>query len=77
MRTVNIFKNRVNQAIRLPKDMSYKGVSKLEIIRNGDTTILRPIKPNWLSFIDLPKADNDFLQERTDIIDFDGMDIKS
>ena len=33
MRTVYIFKNGNNRAIRLPRDMDFEGVSELEIIR--------------------------------------------
>ena len=68
MRTVSIFTNGKNQAVRLPKDMEYQGVSELEIIKDGDTLILRPTRPSWTSLADLPKADDDFLTERTDVI---------
>lgn len=33
MRTVSIFKNGNNRAIRLPRDLDFEGVSELEIIR--------------------------------------------
>ena len=45
MRTVSIFKNGKNQAVRLPKDMEFQGVNDLEIIKNGDTITLRPARP--------------------------------
>lgn len=64
MRTVSIFKNGTSQAIRLPADMAYEGVGHLEITRNGDTITLRPVRPNWQSLAELPKADSDFLTER-------------
>lgn len=41
MRTVSIFKNGNNRAIRLPPDLDFDGVSELEIIREGDR-IIRP-----------------------------------
>ncbi|MGY2269137.1 type II toxin-antitoxin system VapB family antitoxin [Pseudomonas sp. SDO5561_S422] len=72
MRTVSIFKNGKNQAIRLPTDMAYDGVGELEITRNGDTITLRPVRPSWGSFAELPKADADFLEERPDIISDEG-----
>lgn len=72
MRTVPIFKNGENQAIRLPADMSYEGVGELEITRNGDTITLRPVRPSWTSLAQLPKADADFLQERQSVIDDEG-----
>lgn len=72
MRTVSIFKNANNQAIRLPKDMEYQGINQLEIIKNGDEIILRPIRPNWLSFSDVEKADDDFMQQRQDVVADEG-----
>ncbi|WP_312933688.1 type II toxin-antitoxin system VapB family antitoxin [Pseudomonas sp.] len=72
MRTVSIFKNGKNQAIRLPNDMAYEGVGELEITRIGDTITLRPVRPDWLSLSDFPKADEDFLQERTEVISDEG-----
>ncbi|VGH15962.1 vagC protein [Klebsiella pneumoniae] len=35
MRTVSIFKNGNNRAIRLPRDLDFDGVSELEIVREG------------------------------------------
>ena len=68
MRTVCIFRNGSNQAVRLPKDMEFKGVQQLEIIQQGDTIILRPLRPSWLTLCESEKADSDFLQDRVDII---------
>jgi antitoxin VapB len=68
MRTVSIFKNAKNQAIRLPKDMEFEGISQLEIIKNGDEIILRPVRANWLSFAEVEKSDDDFMLERRDVV---------
>lgn len=72
MRTVSIFKNGKNQAVRLPKDMAYQDVNELEIIKNGDVITLRPIRPDWLSFENVEKADSDFLTERKEVITDEG-----
>ncbi|MAZ05750.1 type II toxin-antitoxin system VapB family antitoxin [Marinobacter sp. SS8-8] len=64
MRTVSIFKNGKNQAIRLPADMAYEGVGELEILREGDVITLRPVRPSWASLLEMPKATPEFLQER-------------
>jgi antitoxin VapB len=72
MRTVSIFKNGKNQAIRLPKDMEFNGLSELEIIKEGDTIILRPTRPSWNSLLNCEKADDDFLNDRNDIVSDDG-----
>ena len=72
MRTVSIFKNGKNQAIRLPVDMAYEGVGELEICRKGDVITLRPVRPSWASLNELPTADADFLQDRPVVIGDEG-----
>lgn len=72
MRTVSIFKNGKNQSIRLPDDMAYEGIDELEITRIGDTITLRPVRPNWLSLAELPKADVDLLQDRPSVFSDEG-----
>lgn len=72
MRIVSVFKNGNNRAIRLPRDMDFEGVSELEIIREGDAIILRPVRPTWRSFTQLEKADSDFMAEREDVISDEG-----
>lgn len=69
MRTVSVFKNGNNRAIRLPRDLDFDGVNELEIIREGDTLILRPVKPSWNSFMQEEKADADFLNDREEVIE--------
>ena len=61
MRTVSIFKNGNNRAIRLPRDLDFDGVSELEIVREGDSIILRPVRPTWGSFAQLDRAAPDFM----------------
>ncbi len=68
-RTVSIFRNNRNQAIRLPKDFAFQGVTELTIERQGDSLLLRPVRPDWLSFMNEPRADADFLRERPDLVE--------
>lgn len=68
-RTVSIFRNNRNQAIRLPKDFEFQGVTELTIERQGDTLLLRPVRPDWLSLAKEPRADADFLGERPDLVE--------
>lgn len=72
MRTVSIFRNGNNRAIRLPRDLDFEGVSELEIIREGDSIILRPVRPTWSSFQDLEKTDPDFMTDHEDVISDEG-----
>ncbi|MBE5204339.1 MULTISPECIES: type II toxin-antitoxin system VapB family antitoxin [Pectobacterium] len=69
MRIVSVFKNGNNRAIRLPRDMDFEGVNELEIVREGDTIMLRPVKPNWQSFLQEDRADADFMTERQDVVE--------
>ncbi len=68
MRTVSIFSNGKNQAVRLPRGMEYEKVSELEIMKHGDVITLRPVRPGWLSFANAQKTDSDFLTDREDVI---------
>lgn len=68
-RTVAIFRNNRNQAIRLPKDFEFQGVTELTIERQGDTIVLRPVRPDWLSLMNEPHAETDFLRERPDLVE--------
>lgn len=75
MRTVSIFRNNANQAVRIPKDMQFEGVTELEIRREGDTILLRPARPNWASFATEPLADADFMAERTPVFESGRFDL--
>jgi antitoxin VapB len=69
MRTVSIFTSNQNQAVCIPREFEFKGISELEIFKHGDALILRPVRPSWRSLLDEQKADPDFLKERKTIID--------
>lgn len=64
MRTLLFFKNGHNRAICLPRDVDFNGVSEREIIREGDSIILRSVRPTWSSFTQLEKVDVAFMAER-------------
>ena len=69
MKTAALFKNGRNQAVRLPKDFEFEGISEVEIAKEGDTVILKPVRKSWASFIEVERADPDFLTERSDILE--------
>jgi len=75
MRTVAIFRNNAGQAIHIPKDMQFDGVTELEIRRDGDTILLRSVRPSWVSFTGEPLADGDFLTERPAVVQMGGFDL--
>lgn len=67
-RTVPIFTFDHHQAIRIPKDMEFPDTTELQITREGDTLILCPARPDWLSYAGVAKADSDFLRKRPDVV---------
>ena len=69
MRTASLFKNGKNQAVRLPKEFEFDGVTEVEIIKEGESIILTPKRKSWSSFAEVDKADSDFLLERADVIE--------
>jgi len=69
MHIVSVFTNNRNQAVRIPRELEFKGVSRLEMLKEGNSLILRPVRPSWRSLLDEPKADQDFLKERPAILD--------
>ncbi|MDR2373885.1 MAG: type II toxin-antitoxin system VapB family antitoxin [Bifidobacteriaceae bacterium] len=66
---VSIFMNRANQAVRIPREMSFSGAKEVELRRVGDVITMRPVKPTWESFFELPPADEDFLAQRPDVVE--------
>jgi len=66
---VSVFMTRSNQALRIPKSMSFPGVTELEATREGDVLTLRPVRPSWESFFTLEPVDDDFLAERPDVLE--------
>ena len=72
MKTVSIFKNGGNRAVRLPKGFDFPGVNELEIIKEGNSLILRPCRPSWTSLVDEAKADPDFMVNREDVVPDEG-----
>jgi len=69
MRTASLFKNGKNQAVRLPKEFEFEGVTEVEIQRDGESIILTPKRKSWASFSEVERADKDFLEERPDLFD--------
>ncbi|WP_228901165.1 AbrB/MazE/SpoVT family DNA-binding domain-containing protein [Photorhabdus bodei] len=53
----------------IPRDLDFEGVNELEIIREDDIIILRPVKSCWNSFLQQEKANSGFLTERLDIVE--------
>jgi antitoxin VapB len=68
MRTVSKLEIGKSQVVKLSKDMEFEGINELEIIKEGDSIILRPARPDWLSLAGNDKADADFMAQREDVV---------
>lgn len=68
MRTASLFINGKNQAVRLPKEFEFDGVTEVEIVKEGESIILTPKRKSWASLVSSEAADDDFLNERPDLL---------
>ena len=69
MRTASLFKNGKNQAVRLPKEFEFDGVTEVEILKEGESIVLTPKRKSWMSLLETEIADADFLVDRPDILE--------
>jgi len=69
MRTASLFKNGKNQAVRLPKEFEFDGVTEVEISKEGESIVLTPRRKSWISLLETDIADADFLIDRPDILE--------
>ena len=72
--TAKLFVNGKSQAVRIPKAFEFKGVDEVIINKEGDAIVLTPVRKNWGSFANQPKADADFMAERIAL--FEGERVK-
>lgn len=69
MATANLFRNGRDQAVRISKEFEFEGITEVEIRKEGNSIIITPVRKSWLSFKDVPKADEDFFKEQQDVIE--------
>ena len=68
MRTQKLFINGRNQAVRIPKEMAFKGVDAVNVEKRGNALILTPARKTWESFSELPLAEEDFMTLRPRLV---------
>jgi len=71
MQTAKLFINGKSQAVRIPKSMEFDGINEVEVYKEGKRLIIEPKRKTWLSFVNLKKAEDDFMSERPDLMDND------
>ena len=63
-----IFTNGRNQAVRIPRELEFKGVDSVIIEKQGNSLMLRPVRNTWSSYQDEGKADEDFMRMRPRLV---------
>ncbi len=77
MHTAKIFKNGRSQAIRIPTDFAFEGVTELTIRKVGQKIILEPVRKSWLTFNDeTDPVGNDFMTDRPDMLELNSDRVK-
>lgn len=69
MATASLFTNGKSQAVRIPKELEFEGINEVEVTRQGDSIVLTPKRKSWGSFVDVNKADDDFMTQRSDVVE--------
>lgn len=59
-----IFTNGRNQAIRIPRELEFKGVDAVIIEKQGNALLLKPARNTWSSFQAEEQADDEFMRMR-------------
>ena len=65
--TTKLFKNGQSQAVRIPKQFQFIGVTEVVMRRQGNAVIITPKRKTWLSFAEVEKADADFMRSRPEL----------
>ena len=72
MYTAKIFMNGRSQAVRIPKNYAFEGVTELTVQKVGQKLILEPKRKSWLTLNDESRpVDDNFLAERPDMFAID------
>ncbi len=63
-----IFTNGRNQAVRIPRELEFRGVDAVNISKQGNGLLLTPVRSTWSSFADEVPADEDFMRIRPRLV---------
>lgn len=59
-----LFVNGRSQAVRIPRNIEFKGVDAVNVEKRGTAIILTPVRKTWDSFGALTPAADDFMRFR-------------
>lgn len=60
----SLFTNGRSQAVRIPKDMAFRGVEAVFVEKHGKSVVLTPVRKTWQSLTEEPCAAEDFMRLR-------------
>ena len=60
----SLFINGRSQAVRIPREMAFKGVDAVYVEKRGNSVVLTPVRKTWESFSELEPAAEDFMKLR-------------
>ena len=60
----SLFVNGRSQAVRIPKELAFRGVDAVYVEKRGNAVVLTPVRQTWESFAALEAADEDFMALR-------------
>lgn len=63
-----IFTNGRNQAVRIPRELEFRGVDAVIITKQGNGLLLTPVRSTWSSFAEEAAADDDFMRIRPRLV---------
>lgn len=71
MHIVKLFTNGGSQAVRIPKNLAFEGISEVAVRKDGNWLILEPLRKTWMSLAETGATNDDFLNERPEVMQVD------
>ncbi|MEX0732139.1 MAG: type II toxin-antitoxin system VapB family antitoxin [Aquisalimonadaceae bacterium] len=71
-RTAKLFINGRNQAVRLPRELEFKGTDEVSIYQVGTRLVIEPKRRSWLDIANAPAVDDEFMKERPSLLSGEG-----
>ena len=67
--TAKLFTNGRSQAVRIPKDLAFKGINEVSVRKVGNKLILEPVRKTWTSFAKEEAAAPEFMADRVELLE--------
>ena len=64
-----LFTNGRSQAVRIPKDLAFKGIDEVSVRKVGNKLILEPVRKTWTSFAHEEADAPEFMADRVELLE--------